>query len=269
MEPQQWAGSGAHHADLEVAHRAVAVEAADQAEFIIQACQRAKVLLIEVLVRGDPDQVSEIRSQAEAMRIYALQKQLGQDAQLAAAEIVRRAEQGLARIVRKGQENGQVNTRQDGGWNARTLDRNADIIKKSPGDYLGHGRARSDIYAMVDGISDEQFEAALAEARSEGNLSRANVARKTRHLRGERPSREGETGMRTGTAMGQGGGLDSDNRIVRVTVDTLEGLVSGAEQVDVAALDEVAMPAWIDSLTASLRSLWMLVNAMQERLGPK
>ncbi len=31
---------------------------------------------------------------------------------------------------------------------------------------------------MTDGVSDEQFEEALTEAREEGNLSRANVARK-------------------------------------------------------------------------------------------
>ena len=33
---------------------------------------------------------------------------------------------------------------------------------------------------MTDGVSDEQFEEALAEAKDEGNLSRANVARKAK-----------------------------------------------------------------------------------------
>ncbi|MDO3057020.1 hypothetical protein P5V98_24650, partial [Mycobacteroides abscessus subsp. massiliense] len=34
------------------------------------------------------------------------------------------------------------------------------------------------IYDLADGVSDEQFEEAITEARAEGNLSRANVARK-------------------------------------------------------------------------------------------
>lgn len=33
---------------------------------------------------------------------------------------------------------------------------------------------------MTDGVSDEQFEEALTQAREEGNLSRANVARKAK-----------------------------------------------------------------------------------------
>jgi hypothetical protein len=80
---------------------------------------------------------------------------------------------------------------------------------------------------MTDGVSDEQFEAALAEAKREGNLSRANVARKTRHLRDERLNREQPgTRIHTGSATGPEGRLDS-NRIVQVTADTLEGLSPG------------------------------------------
>lgn len=266
MEPPQRAGSGDHRADLAVVMSAtVAGEAADQAEYVIQACARARALLVEVLVRGDPDQMGEIRSQAEAMRFYAIQKQLGGEAQLAAAEIVRRAERGLARIVREGQEHGQINTRRDGGWAAHNLDRNAGIIKKSPGDYLGHGRARSDIYAMVDGVTDEDFEAALAEAKSESNLSRANVARKTRRLREDRPSGERHARSHVGVPAGLDAQLGS-NRIVEVTVSTLEGLVTGAEQVNVAALDEAELPHWTGSMISSLRLLSMLANAMRERL---
>ena len=34
------------------------------------------------------------------------------------------------------------------------------------------------IYDMTDGVPDEKFEAAITEAKTEGNLSRANVVRK-------------------------------------------------------------------------------------------
>lgn len=36
--------------------------------------------------------------------------------------------------------------------------------------YFGSNRERSDAYAMTDGVTDEQFEAALAEAGAEGDL---------------------------------------------------------------------------------------------------
>lgn len=56
-------------------------------------------------------------------------------------------------------------------------------VRLSPMDFCGrtelHGKnGREGIYSMTDGVTDEQFEQALAEARAEGNLSRANVARK-------------------------------------------------------------------------------------------
>jgi hypothetical protein len=65
---------------------------ADPAGFVMQACERAKAWLIEALEHGEIEQIAEIKSQAEAIRVYTTQKQLGKDAQLAAAEIVRRAE---------------------------------------------------------------------------------------------------------------------------------------------------------------------------------
>ena len=67
---------------------------ADPAEFVVQACQRARAWLREALEHGEVEQIAEIKSQAEAIRVYTAQKQLGTDAQLAAAEIVRRASGG-------------------------------------------------------------------------------------------------------------------------------------------------------------------------------
>lgn len=43
----------------------------------------------------------------------------------------------------------------------------------------------ADMHAMTDGVSDEMFEAALAEAKAEGDLSRANVIRKITELKQE------------------------------------------------------------------------------------
>lgn len=44
---------------------------------------------------------------------------------------------------------------------------------------------REDVFAMTDGVSDEMFNEALADARAEGDLSRENVARKCRARSGE------------------------------------------------------------------------------------
>jgi DNA-binding CsgD family transcriptional regulator len=53
------------------------------------------------------------------------------------------------------------------------------------GSFFRHDDERADAYAMTDGVSDADFEDVLGEARSEGNLSRANVVRKLRQRRGE------------------------------------------------------------------------------------
>lgn len=150
---------------------------ADPAEFVIQACERAGAWLREVLDHGDIDQIAEVKSQAEAVRVYATQKQLGKDAQLSATEIVRRAERGIGVAIRKGQEAGEIRRK---GRPDEIDNGSTNSSQSSPGDYAGYGQARADIYAMTDGVSDEVFEEALAEAKAEGNLSRTNVAGKTR-----------------------------------------------------------------------------------------
>jgi hypothetical protein len=167
-------------ADLTVIERA-----ADPGEFIIQACQRARTWLREVLEHGDIDQIAELKSQAEAVRVYTIQKQLGKDAQLAAAEIVRRAERGIGLAIRKGQEEGSV-IRRGGPRGSKHAD---SVFDPRPvtdfathGELNGHG-STTGIYAMTDGIPDEDFENAVTEAKAEGNLSRANVVRKIRQQR--------------------------------------------------------------------------------------
>ena len=168
---------------------------ADPAGFVVQACQRAKAWLREALEHGKIEQIAEIKSQAEAVRVYSAQKQLGKDAQLAAAEIVRRADRGIGVAIRRGQQAGEISTRADGEQGAYTRLRHGVIEriepqvrkpkKQSPREFFRNGDEWHDTYVMTDGVSDEAFEAALAEARAEGNLSRANIVRKLGHRRGE------------------------------------------------------------------------------------
>lgn len=158
--------------------------AADPGVFVMEACERGKTWLRQALDLGDIDQIAEIKSTAEAIRIYTISKNYSEDAKVSATELVRRAEGGLGRATRKGQEDDWI--RGKGENNRSDLIRNPDIDdtrvpnRVEPGKYVGYGQARVDTYAMVDGVSEEAFEEVIAEAKAEGNLSRANVARKAR-----------------------------------------------------------------------------------------
>ncbi|MDG4796194.1 hypothetical protein [Micromonospora sp. WMMD1082] len=153
-----------------------ALEAAsDPGQFVVQACERAKTWLAEALEHGDIEQIVELKSQAEAIRIYAMSKQLGEDARLSATEIVRRAERGIGLAIRKGQAEGRINKKGD-----QRSDQVRDANLISPKSLVTNGQELHEAYLMTDGVPDEQFEAALTEAKAEGNLSRANVVRKVR-----------------------------------------------------------------------------------------
>jgi hypothetical protein len=158
---------------------------ADPAGFVVQACERAKAWLAEALEHGEIEQIAEIKSQAEAVRVYTAQRQLGKDAQLAAAEIVRRAERGMGLAIRRGQQNGQIRRRGDRvGGNGD--DSTIFLSKTGPADYASAGELRGNgagIYHLTDGVLECDFEEALATAKAEGDLSRANVVRKIRQRR--------------------------------------------------------------------------------------
>jgi hypothetical protein len=183
-------GPGGVTADVVLAAGTAQIEgAADPAEFVIAACGRAVLLLRAAVERADITQVAELRSQAEAVRVYVVQKHLGRQAQTAAAEVVLRAERGLAQMIREGQKAGQVKQRADGGWHAREVDGTGGTHKISSADVLGRGRTRAEMYAMFEGVSDEDFEDALHQAKTEDNLTRASLIRKIRQRRVPVPAR--------------------------------------------------------------------------------
>jgi hypothetical protein len=165
---------------------------ADPAGFVMAACERARAWLREALEYGQIEQIAELKSQAEAVRVYTAQKQLGKDAQLAAAEIVRRAERGIGVAIRRGQAAGEISRRAGHGGNQH---RRAETVAggfctakpsdyASPAELTGNGAG---IYHLTDGVCDAAFEAALAAAKAEADLSRANVVRKIREHRDAAP----------------------------------------------------------------------------------
>jgi hypothetical protein len=178
---------------------AVIDQAANPGEFVIQACQRATTLLRQALDRGDTGLIAELRSQAEAVRVYTVQKQLGTDAQLAAGEIVSRADRGLGLAIRRGQAAGEITKKGDHQGNQHTIGRvdNVDSSKSAPSDFaprveLYGGGGKPGIYDLTDGVPEKEFEDALAQAKAEGDVSRPNVVRKIRQRRAPASPGDGE-----------------------------------------------------------------------------
>ena len=195
----------------------------DPAALVVRACEQAKAWLVKALDHGEIEQIVELKSQAEAIRAYTMSRQLGRDAELSASEIVRRAERGIGVAIRRGQEAGEI--RKSGYRRA-----GSDDTRLPPDHYFAHPRERSDTYAITDGVTDEEFDDAVESAKSEENLSRANVLRK---VRGEpaHPTTESEPGRSvkkrrpiTDVARDAGWALRKDvEKIERIFVDARYG----------------------------------------------
>lgn len=178
-------GSNVASAEVSVQMRTDALrqlDGASQAAAVTVMLSHSRTGLLAAIAAQDLPGIVEFKAKASAIQEISKQLRLGKEMQLDSAEFVRRAERGLGVGIREGQANGTIATRDD---NRHTL-RDDDISsykKKSPSDFADKGELAGNgagIYAMTDNVTDEQFEEALAEAKDEGNLSRANVARKAK-----------------------------------------------------------------------------------------
>lgn len=224
----------------------------DPTMFVELALTRAKEWLIEAVEHGQIDQIVELKSQAEAIRAYTVQKQLGKDAELNAAEIVRRAERGLGLAIRKGQAEGTITSRIG---NLRNQGRNpeGDVLAfvASPYDFATKGELsgtgdQPGAYDLADNVTDTQFEDAITVAREEQNLSRANVARK---VKGEaKPKPADRSDWHYGTQR------INPERVVEEVVGMLEGIASSLALIHeaVPALDADKRLAWSEALREPL-----------------
>lgn len=172
-------------ADLEMAD--------DPAGQIVLACERAKAWLASGIAVSI-ESIVDTKAQAAAIATFAIQKQLGKDAELAALEVQRRAERGKGLAIRRGQESGEIaavgyQSRSRGPYvrvrngreeHVQPAVRDEKPILPSPGDYHTNGSDSAMTYAVTDDVTDEQFDEAIEEAKAEGNLSRANVVRKVK-----------------------------------------------------------------------------------------
>lgn len=159
-----------------------------QVDHVTELLVQSNVGLLVAIAAQDLPGIAEAKRKAATIQEIAKQLRMANDMQLHAIEFVRRAEYGLGVGIRDGQRRGEVETKAEASARgAATRDGLLDkqTIKPKPTDFatsreLSGNATHNDpgIYGMVDGVSEAQFEEALSEARTERNLSRANVARK-------------------------------------------------------------------------------------------
>lgn len=146
--------------------------------------ERTHENLVEAIRRTDIVQLSVIKAQTATVHEATKQLGLSKDIQFDAEEMVRRSEFWLGKAIRAGQIDGTIATRER---NLRNVEVDHPDFETRPvtdfgtkGELYGSARATG-LLDVADGFADEaDFEAALTDARAEGNLSRANVARKAR-----------------------------------------------------------------------------------------
>lgn len=231
---------------------------------------------------------AEVATVAEMTKQLGLSKECRDDA----TEMVRRAEYALGKAVRRGQADGSIASRGSFG-NGRSAT-GADLIRPtdlaSDAELYGNSTTGSPgIVDLADATdSESEFENALTTARKEGNLSRRNVVRKVKGQKSGETRQERADIIRDMAAEGHhrdqvarhlGIGREAVNniardygisfpadavgnvrradsaRIVRETVNTLEGLLLALPLVKVEELDPTEANDWTASLDQSLRAL--------------
>ncbi len=278
--------------------------ARDPGARIIVSCERAKEWLAIALAGDDMERISEIKSQAEAIRVYTIQMQLGKDAVLAASEIVRRAERCIGLAIRKGQAEGRIAKRGDiggaqvkGTRGAKTGSiRGGDLERASR--FLTTPNELTGAYAMADNVSEEAFEAAIGEAKTEGNLSRANVVRKVTRVssNSDRWDRlaglaaEGHSSHQIATILGVsretvmvrakkiGLSIHADavvgktrridpERVLRSFAETLESLAPSCEQIEPEKIDRAVVAECLGLIDDACRAIGRLRSRLRRALG--
>lgn len=243
-------------------------------------------------------EVSEFKAFVATVAEASKQKKLSEGIQLDAVEMVRRAERALGVAIRKGQDTGEILSA------GQRSDRTGNALPdaKSVKEYVQHGQEISDIYSMTDDVSDGQFEGVLAEAKDEGNLSRANVVRKIKNLptHSEKQAEKWQTvadlandrltsaqiakrvgmsegGLRAGAkqrgitfpadeVLGKSrriNGLEVMERII----SSLEGDESALGLVEFEDIDPEQAAEWLERLTSPLRAINRMKNRLKEISG--
>lgn len=122
-----------------------------------------------------------IATAVEAARQLKVSKEIRVDAEV----MVRRFEHAVVGAIREGQERGEIETMAEARARAGSHQTAVSglIRKPRPTDFEPNLYSNgSQILAMADGVTPEQFDEALTRALDEQNVSRANVVRKVREV---------------------------------------------------------------------------------------
>lgn len=257
---------------------------------VVTVLENAKAWLSTAVDMTGPEEIAAAKAHIRTAETYARELHLSKDIQLDAAEMVRRAEYALGRAIRKGQDEGTVAKRGDlGGVPPRATRRTQPEHLVRARDMFGNANEWNDSLDMADNADPEQFDAALEEAKSEGNLSRANVVRKVKNQVGpttrdqradliadlatqgyssrQMPEKVGVS-EETVRQIARDFGIEipadkairktrrhNSHRIASETVATLEGLAMGVRLINYDEIDPREAEQWAASLTDSLSEL--------------
>lgn len=279
-----------------VAQQSVAIQELTVAGYL----EQARDWLAGAVERTGPEEIAGARAQIATAAEATKQLGLSREIQLDAVEMVRRAEFALGKAVRKGQEEGTVSK----GQGTRTDLLGGDTTKlPSVNDFgLSFYDNGSQVASMVDSATQEEFDTALAEAKEEGNVSRANVVRKIQKQDCDRgPSRADkaevirdrarqgwtseqmrkEVGYSTSAQVRElareyeieipgdvvrGNRRFNHSRVLENVTEAVEVAAMSLRDVDPAQLDRETALERIDSLTTSINALARAVKKIKESI---
>lgn len=257
------------------------LDGASQATAVTAMLSHARTGLLAAIHAQDLPQIVEWKQKASAIQEIAKQVRMGKEFQLEAAEFVRRAERGLGVAIRDGQANGTVETKSDAarrGTVAREVNQgrrsvsDTDLLDKirprdlAPEGELHGARSGEGIYDMADGVSDEQFEEALAEAKAEENLSRANVARKAKAKSQPKSKPESDDSLiaREDIDPAPKKTVQAKRTIERMSID-IGNYALAVQDLDPREVDTASLAAEIKILNDSLSTLRRFMKAVESQ----
>lgn len=239
---------------------------------VVELLERGKTWLQQALQRDtEIGDFVTYKAEASVLRELTVQMELGKDAELAATELVRRAERAIGQAIRKGQQDGRVTSHGQHAFTGNQYgpprgvladdENSSDPTPVSPTSFgLSEDQLSRGAYALADNVTEDEFQEALDAAKEEGNLSRAAVARKL-GKKAKEPVRRPEVLRRTRR-------FDSKT-VVAKTVEAAADVVTPSllAEVDYGELDTQDLGEWISSLGDSIRALSSLKAQLSKELN--
>lgn len=269
-------GSNVASAEVSVQMRTDALrqlDGASQAAAVTVMLSHSRTGLLAAIAAQDLPGIVEWKAKASAIQEISKQLRLGKEMQLDAAEFVRRAERGLGVGIREGQADGTIRKRgePENRSNQYGPAKQLQEKKSSPTDFAtpselnGNGAGVGNgIYDLADNVTDEQFEEALAEAKNEGNLSRANVARKAK-AKAEAPQldpppkREAESG----SSPSQYDHTLDGTKILMNAANRFESAAEYLPQIDPSTISAEDKKAYLNTIYTSMATIRKTLKGFQ------